>query len=564
MNDTQTQYAELVTDVLIIGGGGAALRAALAVHEAGADVLLATKGKPGKTGATYCSVAEVGAFNVPDAAIDPTDSPDVFYKDIMDAALGMADSALARIVADEAIDAKNFLEQCGMAFARQADGSYLGYKACFSSKARSHVIENHFKPIIAALMSRLEACGIGILEDTTIVSLLVSDNVCGGAFALAEGKPVLIRAKSVVVAAGGASSLFRRNMYPADITGDGYAMAHRAGADIANMEFIQTGIGLAWPEVNLFGNQLWEAMPRLTNGLGEAFLYRHITSGDTEEAVIRAKGGHFPFSTRDISRFVEIGVQREIIEGHPTQNGNVCLDFLDVDFEAVFARPGSRLKAMWPLTYRRFKELDVDLYKEKIEIACFAHAINGGILIDAHGASSVEGLFAAGEAASGPHGADRLGGNMSVTCQIFGKRAGKAAADRSRALTAPVPVDRPLREALDAVRSLGAMSPQELDALMAELQQASDEALLIVRSEEKLTRYCSLLDSLEARLFAKESPTPRAPVPLARLVELHNLISTGRLIATAALHRKESRGSHYRSDYPDQDPAFASPYIIKK
>lgn len=549
----------LSTDVLVIGGGGAALRAALAADDAGAAVLLATKGRAGETGATYCSLAEVGAFNVPDAAIDPTDSPDVFYQDIMDAALDTADPRLARIVADEAVEAREYLEDCGMHFARNPDGSYLGYKACFSSKARSHVVENHFKPIIVTLMGRIKERPIELLEDVTITDLLVAGNVCRGALGLKDGKLVVIRAKSVIVAAGGASTLFRRNMYPADITGDGYAMARRAGATMSNMEFIQAGIGLAWPEVNLFGNQLWEAMPRLTNGKGEPFLPKYITGGHTEEAVVAAKGGHFPFSVRDISRFIEIGVHKEITGGSPTDRGNVRLDFLDVDFEAVFAKEGSRLKNMWPLTYRRFMELGVDLYKEAIEIACFAHAINGGILIDEHGASSVQGLYAAGEVASGPHGADRLGGNMSVTCQIFGRRAGEAAAKRAATMPEPLPVQDLPEQAAIRLERLGGLSAADADALLAELQQAADDALLIVRNGDTLERFLKTLDGLEERLHGGKAPVS---VPLAHLSELHNLIETGRLIATAALRRTESRGSHYRSDYPDLDPAFSAPILL--
>ena len=183
---------------------------------------------------------------------------------------------------------------------------------------------------------------------------------------------------------------------------------------------------------NLFGNQLWEAIPRITNGKGEKFIHNYIQGDYTEDEVIEAKGGHFPFSVRDISRFVEIAIQEEITYGTPTERGNVYLDFLDVDFEKLFAKPNSLLKPMWPLTYNRFKELGVDLYKEKIEIACFAHAINGGIRIDEHAQSTIPGLYAAGEAASGPHGADRLGGNMSVTCQVFGRRAGEDAAKRKK------------------------------------------------------------------------------------------------------------------------------------
>ncbi|MGE4485166.1 MAG: FAD-binding protein [Oscillospiraceae bacterium] len=548
-------FTKLSADVLVVGGGGAALRAALAAAEAGAAVLLVSKGTAGKSGATYFSVAELGAFNVPDGAIDPTDSPETFYGDIMDAALGAADPKLAAVVADEAEMAKDYLEDCGMEFARNEDGSYMGYKACFSSKARSHVVKNHFKPIVAALLKKVEENGIRRLEGVTVTDFIVKDGECAGAFAIRGDEKFEIRAGAVVLAAGGASTLFRRNMYPADITGDGYAAAHRAGAVIANMEFIQAGIGLAYPEVNLFGNQLWEAMPRITNGKGERFISRYTVGDFSERAVLEAKGGHFPFSTRDISRFVEIAVQREITEGSPTPRGNVYLDFSETDFDALFKKPGSKLRAMWPLTYERFKELGADLYVDKIEIACFAHAINGGILIDENGESSISGLFAAGEVAAGPHGADRLGGNMSVTCQVFGRRAGAAAAKKAKGHLVPDELAAQEKSEMDFLAGFGRFDADAAEALLDELQRGADSALLIVRRKEKLDAFAGKLTELESRLCSADG-TGEA-MPLRRMVELRNLVETGRMITAAALTRTESRGSHYRSDYIDTDPRLS-------
>lgn len=541
----------LKTGVLVVGSGGAALRAALAAEEKGADVLIASKGAVGRSGATYFSVAEVGAFNVPDGAIDPTDSPEAFFDDIADAAQGMADLKLARIVAEEAVGAKEYLEGLGMRFARNPDGSYMGYRACFSKKARSHVVENHFKPVVRTLREEAARRGVRVLEGVTVTNLILRDGECVGAFGLKDGQLLRICCGSVILACGGASTLFAHNMYPADITGDGYAMARRAGAKISNMEFVQAGIGLAWPAVNLFGNQLWEAVPRITNGRGETFIHKYIQGDYTEREVIAAKGGHFPFSVRDISRFVEIAVQEEITHGAPTERGNVYLDFLDVDFERLFSQENGQFKSMWPLTYNRFKELGADLYREKIEIACFAHAINGGILIDEHGQSTVPGLYAAGEAASGPHGADRLGGNMSVTCQVFGKRAGEAAAERAKRTKAVEISPERAREEEARLAGFGGLAQEEAEQILTRLRRASDEALLIVRDGAGLEKYLGRLAELEDALHAGKA---RKPVGAERMQELQNLIDTGKMIAESALARKESRGSHYRRDFQEQDP----------
>lgn len=553
------EVRKISTDVLVIGGGGAALRAALAAQEAGAEVLIATKGEAGKSGATYFSVAEVGAFNVPDGAIDPTDTPDEFFQDIADAAQGMADLKLARIVADEAVRAKEDLERMGMRYARNADGSYMGYRACFSKKARSHVVENHFKPVVKALREEAAKRRLRAINGVTISNLVVQNGECAGAIGIQDGNLLAVQCPSVVIACGGGSALFAHNMYPADVTGDGYAMARRAGARMSNMEFVQAGIGLAWPVVNLFGNQLWEAVPRITNGKQEPFIFRYTGGCCTEEDAIAAKGGHFPFSVRDISRYVEIAVQQEITNGTPTERGNVYLDFLEVDFDRLFARENSQLKSMWPLTYKRFKELGADLYREKIEIACFAHAVNGGVRIDENGESSIPGVYAAGEAASGPHGADRLGENMSVTCQVFGRRAGEAAARRAAGRRTPILSEKAVRQERDYLAGFGRISGERAEELLRRLKKESDAALLIVRNGPALESYLETLSGMEEEL---RTGADAETVGIEKRLELQNLIDTGRMIAESALARKESRGSHYRIDYPSMDPAYGQMMVI--
>ncbi len=554
------KHSVLKTDVLVIGGGGAALRAALQADESGAEVLIASKGPVGKSGATYYSVAEIGAFNVPDGAMDEKDNPDAFYKDIMDAALGVANPKLARIVADEAVEAMKYLESRGMEYARDEKQNYMVYRACFSTRPRSHVVKDHFRPIVKALSDEVEKRNIRLMENVTVTDLIVRGNEVGGAFAIDDNDNLfVIRAKAVIVASGGASTLFKRNMYPSDITGDGYAMAKRAGAKLTNMEFIQAGIGLAHPAINLFGNQLWVAMPNLTNGKNESFLEKYIEGPYSKADVIRAKSGHFPFSTRDISKFVEISVQREITEGTPTENGNVYLDFLSTDFEDLFRRDAN-FKEMWPLTYDHFLKLGRDLYKEKIEIACFAHAINGGIMIDENAESTISGLFAAGETASGPHGADRLGGNMSVTCQVFGRRAGIAAAKRAKAQNEYPDYESALEAELDFLNTFAPKGEQARRAMLERLQQKADASLLIVRDEARINGFLKELGSLEEEM--KKEDAAGDTVSVARMVELKNLCGTGEMIATAALLRRESRGSHYRSDFPSLDEKFAYNIIL--
>lgn len=542
------KHANLRTDVLIIGSGAAGLRAACSAQEAGADVVLISKGKTAQSGGTYYSVAELGAFNVPDGALDPTDSPEIFYRDIMDAALGMADSKLVALLAQEAESARDYLEQCGMKFRMNPDGTYMCYQGCFSSKPRSHIVENHFKPVCAALGHRVELYGIRCMDGLTVTNLLIQDGVCCGAFAISDDTLYCISAKAVVLATGGASTIFSRNMYPDDISGDGYAMGFRANARITNMEFVQIGLGLAKPKVNLLGPQLWEALPRLSNGNHQPFIYKYAPQDLTEDEIVAAKYHHFPFSSRDISKYVEIAVESEIRNGGATESGNVYLDFLHTDFDALFQNPHSLLAPMWPLTYQRFQEMGIDLYRDQIEIACFAHAVNGGIKIDETAQSSIPGLYAAGEVAAGPHGADRLGGNMMVACQVFGKRAGFFAAQRAKQTVLPDVSERLYVQEEDFLSRLGTDPVEETAEMIASLQKACDQSLMIVRNEAGLTKCLHTLDTLHAQMghTAGEFSVQR----LKSGLRLENMLTTAHLVASAALARKESRGSHYRSDYP--------------
>ncbi|MEX3968790.1 FAD-binding protein [Paraburkholderia sp. EG286B] len=300
-------------------------------------MLVAIKGEFRKSGATFHSVAEVGAFNVPDDAGKVGDGPDVFVEDILNAAQDMADPRLARILAQEAGDAMQYLEKYGVTFEKSGNG-YLVFQACFSSRPRSHVIPEHFKPIVKALGQEASRRQIGVLDRTMIVDLIVRDGQCVGVIALgADGVPLIIRSKSTILTTGGASQIFAKNLYPSHITGDGYAMAYPAGARLANLEFMQAGVSTLTPFVNLFGNYLWDAQPRLTDRNGKPFLADYLPAGLSPEAVIAQKAKHFPFSASDISRYIEIAIQQAINDGRGSDEGGVYMDFIDCDFETLFA-----------------------------------------------------------------------------------------------------------------------------------------------------------------------------------------------------------------------------------
>jgi fumarate reductase (CoM/CoB) subunit A len=538
------------------------LRAILEASDTGAEVLVAIKGEFKKSGATFHSLAEVGAFNVPDDAGEEGDNPDVFLQDILTAAQGMADPKLSHILASEAKSALDYLERYGVNFERNPKGGYLVYKACFSSRPRSHVIHDHFKPIVKALGGEASRRGIKVIDNLMIVDLITDGGECTGAWGIdVDGNPVVIRAASTIVTTGGASHLFATNLYPSDITGDGYAMAHRAGAQLANMEFMQAGISLIHPFVNLFGNYMWDGRPNLTDKNGKPFLADYLPTGLSPEEVIHEKQRHFPFSSSDISRYIEISVQKAINEGRGTPEGGVWLDFLDTDFNLMLSQEDRSFTRMWKLTHEWYLKRGVDLYKEKVQIACSAHAINGGILIDGNAQSSLPGLYAAGEVAAGPHGADRLGGNMSVTCQVFGARAGRHAGTRAVAAK-PASAAKIFESIADALGKWPKQGKTTTAAIKQAIQKAANRNLLVIRNANGLDQMAAECMDLHKHLHEDVAVTTAADLRAA--IELDNMLEVCLMITRAAQLRTESRGSHYREDFPEKDPDQEQSIILDK
>lgn len=538
------------TDVLVVGAGGAGLRAALEAQAAGAHTLLVAKGKLGRSGTTSFEVAETAGYNAADGCIG-SDSPAHHYQDIIDAALGTCDPELARILAEEAPRSLVELESWGVPFEKK-DGHHLVVEGCFASRPRMHIIKRHSVPILEVLTERLRAADVNVLEEVMVVDLLTQDGACVGALLIdTAGRYLLVEASAVILACGGAGQLFERNLNPSDITGDGYALALRAGAELINMEFMQAGLGLVYPEPNILNCWVWFLHPRLYNSRGEEFLTKYLPPGVTPEDCMNDKARHFPFSSRDHSKYIEYAVIQEINAGNTGPHGGVFLDFRQVDL----TRLSPDFEVMWETTKNWFRQRGVDPESEPLEIAPFGHAINGGLRIDANGESSIKNLFAAGEVAGGPHGADRLGGNMIVGCQVFGRRAGRAAAATALNNPRPVAVD-PTGSSLELVdklsRGQGKLEPHRVKEQLQRLMQAN---YLIVKNEHGLRHLIEELQGLVSQLDV-EGYQAASPAEVMQVLECRNMLQTAMVMAQAAHIRKESRGSHFRADIPECKPEF--------
>lgn len=541
------------TDVLVIGGGGAAARAALEARRLGARVAMVMKGKLGKCGATAYRVAEIAGYNAADGQVDPEDTPDEHFKDILAASAGTCDERLARILADEAPLTLRDLESWGVPLERDGD-RYLEIVGCFASRPRTHIIRGHSEPLLAAIVRQLRESEVAVVEDCLVTRLLVHNGRCLGAVAIGrEGEILVFHAAATAMGTGGAGQLFRHNLNPPDMTGDGYALGLRAGAELVNMEFMQAGAGLVGSIRLIFNQWLWMLHPRVYNNEGEEFLRRYMPPGMTVEQCMDLKSYHYPFSCYIGSHWIEVGIQQEVLAGRGTPDGGAFVDLSKATEDGLPATPrGDEVRKMWPITKQFMQKRGVDVTREPLKVGCFGHAINGGMRIDEHAATTIRGLFAAGEAAGGPHGADRLGGNMVMTCQVFGKRMGQAAAQLAAEEKAKGNVDGAIADEEIRLRALaarqGSLKPHDLKR---RVQDIMSRGILVIRNEGKLQECLRELGQVRADWETNLLVENARDLWAAR--ELDNMVQVGEIMARAALLRTESRGSHYRDDYPRRD-----------
>ncbi len=520
------------TDVLVIGGGGAAARTALEASMAGAEVILAVKGTFGAvgtrgSGATASGISEAGAIIAAGEAPPPLWSvdPDEDLADILQLGLGLTDRKLATILVQESFDAREDLKKWGWVF---------------------HLwgIKNHGVPIVAALESQIRKRDIGVMDRTMIVDLLVQDGRCVGAVGLNEttGETRVIQAKSVVLCTGGDANLYRFNLNPACTTGDGYAMGYRAGAEMMNMEFKQMTLGMDYPTKNMVFDWVFQPGATFTNGNGEAFLENYIPRGTTLEQVFKARSLSNMFSTRvPVSTYFDIALVSEVKAGRGTERDCVYLDLRDPQ---VNLGPEERLQ-WW--AYR-----GVDWRKDVVEVAFSHHCSNGGFRIDEHGRTTLPNLYAVGECAAGPHGADRSGGHMLAACQVFGKRVGRHAAKRAASDRLPELDPKKIDEAEKTIgRFGGGQGDLKPSQIKAGLQKKAWEDLLLIRSQESLEGVLAHVEQIRSEMLPKLSVA--SPAEMVEAQELENLLDVAELVSSVCLKRTESRGSHYRVDYPERD-----------
>lgn len=524
-------------EVLVVGGGGAAGRAAIAAAERGAKTAMIVKGPLGKCGSTAVAFAEIIQYA---AADGENDHPDNHFRDTVSAGQGLCDENLARILADEAPARLEDLKRFGAKFDFIAGEPIR--QAGFGQKiSRGHAPAGRTEStILEALIHRIRKLPIDIYEKTMACSLVTGpDGVCGVlAVDTKNGTIFFFRSPAVVLAAGGGENIYPRTPTTWEITGDAQAMAAKAGAEMVNMEFLQMGPVFFKPNNVIISGPLWRLGPKLTNGRGEAFLQKYLPAGVTPREILDIV--EFPFTTRNLGMYLGISVHREILSGGTPLQEGIFFDLTHLS-EAT-------LKEKIPYTYSYMRERGVDLARTPAQFTISVQCFHGGAKINEKGETNIKGLYAAGESAGGLRGPDRPAGNALAECQVFGERAGRFAAEMAKD-KGHVQESVTRTAAREAAEKLfpGPGGKENPMVLLRRIQRRMFRDAMIVKTEESMARAESELENMKAKDLPQLS---RADNILVRSLGVANAFDTALQIIRAAKNRKQSVGGFYREDYP--------------
>jgi len=582
-----TESGRYSYDVVVVGAGGSGLRAAIEARLNGKKTAIISKSLFGKA---HTVMAEGGCAAAM-GNVNPNDNWQVHYRDTMRGGKFLNNWRMAELHAKEAPDRVWELEAWGAVFDRTKDGkisqrNFGGHEyprlAHVGDRTGLEMIRSLQQKVVA--MQQADAVEFGdpeamikVFAETTITDLMVEEGRIAGAFGYFRdtGRFVLFEAPAVVLATGGIGKTYKVTSNSWEYTGDGHALALRAGAKLLNMEFVQLHpTGMVWPP-SVRGLLVTESVRGdggvLRNSEGKRFMFNYVPDvfraqyAETEEEADRwyddqASNRRPPelLPRDEVAR----SINSEVKAGRGSPHGGVFLDIAS-------RRPAEYILQRLPSMYHQFKELaDVDITKEPMEVGPAQHYVMGGVEVDADtGAASVPGLFAVGEVSGGMHGSNRLGGNSLSDLLVFGRRSGLGAAEYVSALPES---DRPSvsEAALDAAAAV-AVAPLERAegenpyAIHGELQVIMNDLVGLIRRESEMKTALVELDKLRVREAQVSAPGGRAYNPGWHLaLDLRNMLVVAECVAQAALERQESRGGHTRDDYPGMSPEWRKINLI--
>ncbi len=572
MNEYQTHEH----DVLVIGAGGAGLSAAVKASAAGAKVGVLSKSLLGKA---HTVMAE-GGIAAAMGNVDSRDNWRVHFADTMRGGQYLNHWRMAQLHAQEAPDRVRELEQWGALFDRTQEGGILQRNFGGHRYPRlAHVGDRTGLEMIRTLQDHGIHQGIDFHMEVTVLTLLKDGNRIAGVFGYdrERGRFKLFRAKAVILATGGIGRAYKITSNSWEYTGDGHSLAYHAGAELLDMEFVQFHpTGMVWPP-SVRGILVTEGVRGeggvLRNKDGKRFMFDDIpplyksSTADNEE-----EGWRYTQGDKEARRPPELltrdhvarCIQREVREGRGSPHGGVFLDIAWI--KERLPNGAEHIKRKLPSMYHQFKQLgDIDITKDPMEVGPTTHYMMGGVKVDADSQmSAVPGLFAAGECTAGLHGANRLGGNSLSDLLVFGSRAGEYAANYARdqdfGIADNAQIEAAALAALAPFERSGGESPY---AVQYDLQDMMQEKVGIVRVEEEMLRALEAIAQLRER-------SDNVFVPGNRdynngwhtAMDLPSLLTVSELVTLAAVERKESRGAHFRDDFPDKSAEFGSFNIV--
>ncbi|MFM8556944.1 MAG: FAD-binding protein [Betaproteobacteria bacterium] len=529
----------LDTDVLLIGDGGAGMDAELASAACDASVILADRSLIGRGGATVMAQMTVaGALGGADVRSH--------HADTLEAGRGLCDPQLVDLLCRDAADVIAQMEQWGAGWARETHGGYKFVNAPGHGVPRCVYVEFLATGVAVSRTLRTQLVRnerVRRIGELVVIDAVVVNGVCAGALALhlPTAKPVLLRARATVLATGGLTRLYARNSASANMGGDGYSLALRAGAELIDMEFVQFfPIGHLAPRLVGMDPIMWDAFRyklggRLLNGKFEEFVQHYGEASD-----------HYTL-TRDQATYA---ITREVEVGRGSPHGGAWLSFTHCTESAL-------REAFGPIIDRLARN-GIDLTQQMVEVAPIAHYHMGGVRVGSDMATRVPGLFAAGEAVGGANGANRLSGNAVTEALVFGRRAGESAA--AFAQTAPRDLDiGPVAKRAASVLQ-GDQPASEIAnpaALIAELQQVMTRLVGPFRDANNLQEALSRIRAMRVKIGSRPPGTAAGfDTVLLDWLDLRGMLETAEVVTLSALERSESRGAHQRLDFPGLDPAW--------
>ncbi len=530
MNNHATQ----ISNVLIVGSGGAGLRAAIEAKQQGMDVVVL--GKRQRT--DVHTVLAAGGINAAFGNVDTDDSWEQHFADTYIEGYGLSEPEVVEIMAKESPGIVKEIDSWGANFAKLENGkidqrffgAHTYRRTCYSGDYTG-------RSILFALINKAKSLDIPILDSQYVSDLLVDDNVCFGAMAfdIQSGERTVYLADSIIVAAGGHTRLWRKSSSRRnENTGDGFFLGLKAGCKLSDMEMVQFHpTGMVIPE-EMAGTLVTEAVRgeggKLVNSDGERFMKNY----DSERMEL---------STRDR---VAMANYTEIVEGRGSPNGGVYLDISHKDKDFIIEK--------LPRMYRQFLDtLMIDISKSPMEVSPTAHYSMGGIVVTPKDHwTGVQGLYAAGEVTSGLHGANRLGGNSLAEILIFGKRAGAAASRRSKEIDVHIRSKKVINEAHDNLNSWIKNGSEVARPLQRSLRNIMWEYGGVVKNKEKLEKGLSEIEGLkESSKNLDVRPDSEGYQDLMLAFDLEASIASSEATLKSALNREESRGAHQRDDFKD-------------